>query len=102
MDDYNDVNTVLGTRVAYRAGTSTATSYWLSSRDYSYHFDFYFCWNVCVIDTTGEILKSYVYYYDGGFSSDNRSNSLRPIVTLKPGLEYTGQGTSGSPWQIVS
>ena len=42
------------------------------------------------------------YFTDSYEADDVISRSLRPIVTLKPGLTYTGEGTSGSPWQIVS
>ena len=108
--DYNDVNTALGTRIAYRIGTTTATSYWMASRFYMYSDNEYqlgdtYSWDGRYMDTSGFNSSDYfssLKYLSSSVHDYNGYNALRPIVTLKPGLEYTGQGTSGSPWQIVS
>ena len=101
--DYNDVKTVLGTSVANKVGTTTATYYWMASRCYSYiSSSSFFEWDGRGVTALGDILLSGLYYYrSGSITSYYRNYALRPIVTLKSGLQYTGEGISGSPWEIV-
>ena len=103
--DYNDVNTVLGTRKAYKVGTTTATYYWMASR--FYYYDYYlssdFHWSGRSVSTSGSSSKDNLYNcYDGSFSESSNDSALRPIVTLKSGLEYSGFGTKDNPVEIIT
>ena len=99
--DFNLVNTVLGTRVAYKVGTTTVTYYWMASRYYDYISAAYYYWYGRHVSTTGSLSGSSLYYYNSGsFYLNIDSNALRPIVILKPGLNYTGSGTSSDPWRL--
>ena len=98
ISDYNLVETVLGSRSAYKVGTTTATAYWMASRYYTYasstnrHM-----WAGRYITGTGNKNYNSFYYYDGGFKTGSYALALRPIVTLKSGLHYSGSGTSSNP-----
>ena len=99
--DYNLINTVLGTRVAAKPGGSSAT-YWIASRYYNYSASStnYF-WSGRSVDAYGSTSNSILYYYNSpSFSANNYSNSLRPIVVLKSGLQYEGVGTEYYPMEI--
>ena len=99
--DYNLVNTVLGTRVAKKVGTTTATDYWMASRYYYYASATYYSWNNRYVNWSGAAKDSYLYNYSSsGFDSYGRSFALRPIVTLKAGVIYSGSGTSSDPWVV--
>ena len=101
--DYDRVYTVLGTRIAYKVGTNTATLYWMASRSYIYSSASNYRWNGRYVDTSGSSSSSSLYYYrSGSFKQNNGSNALRPIVTLKSGLNYVGAGTEGEPRRIIA
>lgn len=100
--DYNLVNTALGTRVAYIAGTTTETTYWLASRKYVYNSS---TWNFSVynISTSGSLSSRYdLYSYNvGSFGTSSYSRAVRPIITLKPRVKAaSGSGTSSSPYVL--
>ena len=100
LDDYNLVNTVLGTRVANTIGGSTS-AYWMATRYYGSYSASRYGWSASSVDASGGNGGSYLYYYSSSiFNTYNGSYALRPIVTLKSGLSYTGSGTSASPWVI--
>ena len=103
LDDYNLVNTVLGTRVANKVSGSAST-YWMASRYYSCSGATYYAWSARTVSTSDAagIVSPYFYdsYNGGSFYTDYGGLALRPIVTLKSGLSYTGSGTSASPWVI--
>ncbi len=103
-DDYNQLNTALGTRVAYKVGTSTATSYWVASRYYYYNSneETFHHWRGRYIDTSNSLKNSNLYEYDtSNFYEDSCSYAIRPIVTLKSELIYTGDGTKEAPAVLV-
>ena len=101
ISDYDLVNTVLGTRSAYKVGTTTATSYWMASRVYTYISSTgRYNWSGRDISVNGNVLYDTLYYYDGGFKTGSYALALRPIVTLKSGLHYSGSGTSSNPWTL--
>ena len=98
--DYNLVNTVLGTRVATNP-SGTATSYWMASRYYYYDSSTYYYWYARYVSTSGSYSNTYLYHYeDSSFWVVARSRALRPILTLKSGLKYSGMGTENFPMEI--
>jgi len=101
--DYDRVNTVLGTGVAYKVGTTTATSYWMASRYYTYSSPSDYKWNGRSVYTSGNSNYYYLYKYDSGSFYENSGNhALRPIVTLKAGLQYEGTGIKENPMKIIT
>ena len=98
--DYNLVKSVLGTAGASKPD-GTAYYYWVSSRYYSYSSPAYYGWYGRGVSTSGGVDYSNLYYYDSSsFRSNYYSYSLRPILTLKSGLKYSGVGTEDYPMEI--
>ncbi len=105
--DYNLVNTVLGTRIATNP-SGTAVSYWMASRDYAYSIVVgddseppVYLWYGRMVNTSGGDSDGLLYYYDStSFASRASNYALRPIVTLKSGLKYSGEGTESDPYQL--
>ena len=102
QDDYNLMQTVLGTRAANKVGTSSASCYWLASRYYSYSSStnwYYIGLDSC---TLGHVSAYALYYYSSGsFNTGSLSTALRPIVILKSGITYTpALGTSDDPFVL--
>jgi len=104
LRDYNLVNEILGTRSVYKSGTTSYVAYWTASRFYVYTDDGYFRWNGRYVSSSENSIGSYILYKynNSSFSSGQNGYALRPIVTLKSGLQFTGNGTSGSPYVIKS
>ena len=77
------------------------TSYWIASRDYRYDSATKYGWRGLTI-SWGYLEKSiYLYYYDSSsFREEDDYNDLRPIVTLKSGLKYSGVGTEEDPYTL--
>ena len=103
--DYNLVNTALGTRVANKVGTTTATSYWMASRYYRYTPSVSYAWQVRYVSEIGNLGSVGVYTYSyssSSFVEVTGGFALRPIVTLKAGLTYSGVGTKEYPMQITT
>ena len=98
--DYNLVYNVLGTRKANKVGTTTATSYWMASRYYSYNSSTYWEFNGRYMNTSGSSSKYYLYYYGSDFYDESVNYALRPIVTLDSELQYEGLGTEWYPMEI--
>ena len=99
--DYDLLKKALGTTVANKAGTTTATSYWLASRYFLYssstHRDF--CGRID--NANGSLDINCLYYYNGGsFNANSRSDVIRPIITLKSGLTPSGSGTGEDPYVL--
>ena len=100
--DYNLVNTVLGTRVAYSVGTSTAREYWMASRRYYYKSATSYSWNNRYVSAMG-ISDDYMMYnyFNAKFNKIQASYALRPIVTLKANLSCSsGNGSSSNPCKL--
>ena len=96
--DYNLVKSVLGTAVASKPN-GVNDYYWMASRYYSYSSATSYYWNDRYVSMTGDVGTFYLYYHDSwGFGSNYVSRSLRPILTLKSGLKYTGSGTEDKPY----
>ena len=99
--DFNLVNKVLGTAVANKVGTTTATNYWLASRKYSYNSSASWIFYGRGISTSGGLGGDRLYLYRSGSLLTYRySRAVRPIITLKSGLTPSGSGTSSSPYVL--
>ena len=100
--DYNLVKSVLGTAVA-TTPDGTAYNYWMASRYYYYLLDNYYYWIGRNVRTSGFVDNSLIPLYDYNsvsFDSAYANYSLRPILTLKSGLKYSGLGTETYPMEI--
>ena len=99
--DFNLVKSVLGTTVANRAGTTTAASYWLASRNFYYNSSPYWYFTGRSSNTRGSSGITALYgYVSGSFSTYSNSYAVRPIITLKSGLTPSGSGTSSLPYVL--
>lgn len=98
--DYELINTVLGTRVATNP-SGVETGYWMASRYYSYSSSTTYYWYGRYVNISGIAGSNSLYSYR---SSAPRTYSigstLRPILTLKSGLSYSGVGTAESPIEL--
>ena len=96
--DYNLVKSVLGTAVASKPN---GTNYycWMASRHYYYSSAARYDLDGRRVGEAGDGYLSTLYYYDSSsFSSYSNNGSLRPILTLKSGLKYSGIGTEDKPY----
>ena len=101
LNDYNLVYNVLGTRVANKVGTSSATTYWMASRYYYSNGATGYFWYVRSVNTLDGDSSSGLYYYNSSsFNSLSLSSALRPIVTLSSSLTYYGVGIKDYPMEI--
>ena len=99
--DYNLINTVLGTRVANKVGTSTATYYWMASRYYYYSNAVIYYWYARGVNASGSDSSDFLYSYSSSrFHEYPCSYALRPIVTLASTLSYSGLGNKDYPMEI--
>ena len=94
--DYNLVKSVLGTAWASKPNGDKYW-YWMASRYYNYSSTTSWHWNGRHVDPAGDVYSDSLY---GNPSSYSRNNSLRPILTLKSGLKYTGSGTEADPYVL--
>ena len=101
QDDYDLMQTVLGTRVANKV-TLSASYYWLASREYYYFSSTRWGFYGRGISSSGGIDDNSLYsYYVSYFNLSSHSNALRPIVILKSGITYTpALGTSDNPFVL--
>ena len=99
--DYNLIRNALGTLKANKAGTTTATYYWIASRIYSYTSSTLWTFNARLTNSSGNTDGCTLYYYSSGsFIPKAYSFAIRPIITLKSGLVPTGSGTSSNPYVL--
>ena len=98
--DYNLVKSVLGTAVASKPD-GTAYYYWMASRYYRYSSATNYRWGGRYVITSGGVSDSNLYrYYSSSFNSYSDNCSLRPVLTLKSGIKYTGSGTEADPYVL--
>ena len=105
--DYNLVNTALGTLMANKVETATATSYFLASRHYSIDKSTGGQWVFAgrgISNTEKWILYGSINLYGslyGDFGEKSGTNAVRPIVTLNSGVKASsGDGSSSSPYVL--
>ena len=106
-DVYSTDTTTYGSTglVAYKVDApSTAADYWIASRLYYYDDDSGFSFSGRTITSSGILGGSVFRYYGYGFwGSFEGSASIRPVITLKSGVEFTGgNGFKTSPYVIGS
>ena len=101
--DYNLVKSVLGTTVASKPD-GTNYDYWMASRYYRYSSTAYYDWSGRLVYTSGDVRHSGLYYYtnsgSSGLNPNSVNSSLRPVLTLKSGIKYTGSGTEADPYVL--
>ena len=104
--DYDLVKTVYGgasdSAKANKVGTTTATDYWIGSRNYHWYNSTNFTFYVRYVQASGTI-SSFCYLRSCSISrwSDSSDGyALRPIITLRSGLKATGSGTSSDPYVL--
>ena len=103
--DYNLVNNVLGTLLSTIPESKEATTYWMASRNYFYFSEDEYYWDGRgIVDFAYEgdfEINSDLYgFKDSSFNSQSWDDSIRPIVTLKSGLKYSGSGTKDDPLKL--
>ncbi len=105
QNDFDLVKNAIGTLSANEVGTTTATSYWLSSRHYSYQNSrdrqaWFFSGRY--INSDGTLAVSNLYFYvttSKKFLNSIGDFAFRPIVVLKAGIvTSSGKGTSDEPY----
>ena len=98
--DYNLVNNVLGTALASKPD-GTNYYYWMASRYYRYNSATKYVWYGRNVNSLGRVNSGDMYgFSSSSFSSSSISHSLRPVLTLKSGLKYSGMGTEDYPMEI--
>ena len=98
--DYDLVNNAIGTLKATKVDGSLS-NYWVASRYYNYYDVTDYGLEGRIISPWGELDYYHVYLYrSSSFSEDLNYNALRPIVTLKSGLKYSGVGTEEDPYTL--
>ena len=98
--DYDLVKNAIGTLEAKHVD-GTPFAYWIASRYYNYDSLTFYYWCDRVIGPFGDVEGSGLYYYgDSSFSDYDDSSALRPVLTLKSGLKYSGIGTEDYPMEI--
>lgn len=98
--DTNLVKTALGTLKANKVGTSSASNYWLASRKFHYGSSSYWGYIGRSIDSNGNLFENFLLYYFDSLYPNNLNYAIRPIITLKSGLQATGMGTSKDPYVL--
>ena len=101
LKDYLLVKNVYGNVIANKVGTTTATSYWLSSRRFYYRSatDFYFSGRYVL--ASGSLSNCYLRGFYSSWIDYTGIYSVRPILTLKSGVRIaSGSGTSASPYTL--
>ena len=98
--DYDLVNNAIGTLKATQVD-GTSSHYWIASRYYYYDSTpFYFWWGR-YIDSAGSLSSSNLFnFYNFSFREYGDSYALRPVLTLKSGLKYSGSGTAEDPYKL--
>ena len=98
--DYNLVKSVLGTAGASKPD-GTPYYYWMATRCYRYSTATSYHWGGWVVYKTGGISDYGLYgVISSSITSRSYLSSLRPILTLKSGLKYSGVGTESYPMEI--
>ena len=101
LKDYLLVKNVYRNVIAKKVGTTTATSYWLSSRSFYYNSATYFYFGGHCVNASGSLGDSILRGFYSSWHDITSSYSVRPILTLKSGVRIaSGSGTSTSPYTL--
>ena len=86
---------------AYKAGTTTATAYWLASRSFYDNSETFFIFYGRYVSTSGGLSNLSLRIFSGIWSDQVYSYAVRPILTLKSGITTSGgSGTKDSPYSL--
>ena len=96
--DYDLVENAIGTLDATQVSGSSS-DYWIASRYYFYSTSRYE-WCGRLIYSSGSLDSTSLYYYYVYFDESRFDRPLRPVLTLKSGLKYSGVGTEHYPMEI--
>ena len=82
--------------------TSTEAKYWIATRRFHYTNDNQWEFNARYVDPKDDTYYGvHLYNYNEGLNDVFYTSFLRPIVTLKSGIQASsGDGTKGSPWKV--
>ena len=97
--DYDLVKKVLGT-VTSTKNDGSDVAYWVATRGYYYDFSEWYWFQGMVVlakGASGNTARSLYGDYDT-MTVYSSSASIRPILTLKSGLKYSGVGTEDKPY----
>ena len=97
--DYDLVNNAIGTLEATKVDGSSSY-YLIASRYYDYNSATYYYWYGRFVPFSGGLSYSRLYVHTGSFYDDSSNGHLRPILTLKSGLKYSGLGTEEDPYTL--
>ena len=97
--DYDLVKNAIGTLEATKVDGSSF-DYWIASRYYSYDGATDYGLYGRVIESWGNLDYYPLYRYISSFGESIANYALRPIVTLKSGLKYSGLGTEEDPYTL--
>lgn len=97
--DYNLVEKTLGTTSTTK-NDGTSQIYWVSTRQYVYTSGQSYNFRGNLLLEGGNKFKVLYSCINGKCTDVMSSYSLRPIVTLKSGLKYSGVGTISHPMEI--
>ena len=88
--------------IAYNvSNTSLAKAYWVASRSFYWMGASSFLFSGHYVATNGNLSYVSIRYFLGSWTDYSRSNSLRPILTLKSGITKSGgEGTKVSPYTL--
>ncbi len=93
--DYNLVRNVSGiVRAGLKESPDESVDYWIATRYYRYDSDYYYYYGGRHVEGGG-----FVNNYSP-LSQHEIGHPIRPIVTLKFGLKYTGSGTEKDPYVL--
>ena len=105
--DYNMVKKALGNAIAYKYNTTTASDYWVMSRDYiagnanaTGEMGLYY------VDESGSVLTSGVYKQESTAGTVywrdwEYTKPVRVIISIDPNAKIeSGEGTDASPYQL--
>ncbi len=100
--DLNILDSIIGTRNAKRP-SGVQVSYWISGRYFSHYSNTRHYWIGRYMLTSGSLGSNHLTGFNNGtLTKASRSFAIRPIVTLKAGLDYSGEGTESNPWKITN
>ncbi len=88
------------TLIAKESGALLNREYWLASRFFEYYDSDNWSFEARNVDRNGDV-KVGMYYWPNNSFNVRGMSYLRPIVTLKAGIQASsGDGTKSNPWKV--